>query len=195
MRRGFTGSLPPWQGFAADLRARAERAWQWYGTHPRSYNCDTGEIKAGSANLNAAAQDRAEAVAALHLWVLTWQPGYHDAFRQKVGKMRQLADKVWSAYEMGAAEMLYDYLAQPGADRAIGDRITAALARATRAPAFLPRPGRNDLYRAAMPVTYYHWGSNQNVADHGLAASAAVDHGVAGSRRDQLQQRALDLLH
>lgn len=189
------GGLQPWQAFAASLRERAERAWSWYTTHPRSYECDTGEIKAGSANLDAGAQDRAEAVAALHLWALTGQSGYHEAFKQKVGTMRQLADEVWSPYEMGAAEMLFDYLAQPGADRTICERISHTFTRSSRSPLFMPQNGSNELYRAWMPDSCYHWGSNRIVADHGIAASAAVDYGLAGLRRELLRQRALDLLH
>ena len=189
------GRFGAWQAYAAELRARAERAWNWYTTHPRSYDCDTGEIKAGSANLDAAAQDRAAAVAALHLWALTGQTGYHEAFKRKVGAMRQLAEKVWSPYEMGQAEMLFDYLAQPGADRATCDRIAAAFTHSVRSPAFMPQHDRNELYRAWMPAACYHWGSNQILAGCGIAACAAVDSGLAGPRRELLRQRALDLLH
>ncbi len=189
------GRFKPWAAFAAELRARAERAWDWYQTHPRGYDCDTGEIKAGSANLDAAAQDRAEVVAAFHLWALTGQPGYHEAFKKKVGSMRQLADKVWSPYEMGAAEMLFEYLAQPGADRAICDRITAAFARSTRSPEFMPQPDRPGLYPGLMPRICYHWGSNHVAAGYGIAAAAAVDHDVDQALRSRLRQRALDLLH
>lgn len=123
------GGFEAWKVFAADLRERAERAWTWYRTHPRSYDCDTGEIKAGIANLNKAAQDRAEAVAAMHLWALTAKPEYHAAFKQQVGGMRQLAEEVWSAYEMGAAEALLEYRTLPGADPETSSRIGSALRR------------------------------------------------------------------
>ncbi|HUL55257.1 MAG TPA: glycoside hydrolase family 9 protein [Opitutaceae bacterium] len=189
------GRFAPWQAFAADLRARAERAWSWYSAHPRSYDCDTGELKAGSANLDAAAQDRAEAVAALHLWVLTGQSRYHDAFKQKVGTMRQLADEAWSGYEMGQAEMLFDYVAQPGADRATRERITDAFVRSTHSRLFMPQKGADQLYRAGMPENCYHWGSNQILAGYGIAASAGAEAGLAGPQRELLRQRALDLLH
>ncbi len=189
------GRFDAWKAFAAELRARAERAWQWYTAHPRRYDCDTGEIKSGSANLDAAAQDRAEAVAALHLWALTGDAAYHEAFQEKVGAMRQLADKVWSPYEMGAAEMLFDYLGQPGADRATCVRIRAAFGRSTQSPEFLPPPDHDELYRAAVPRNGYHWGSSRVFAGYGVAAAAAVDHGVGAGQRDRLRQRALNLLH
>ena len=189
------GQFEPWKAYAAGLRERAERAWTWYTTHPRSYDCDTGEIKAGSANLKANAQDRAEAVAAMHLWALTGQTAYHDAFKQKVGAMRQLAERGWSPYEMGPAEMLFDYLNQPGADRGVCDRISGAFTRSLRSPRFMPQDDTNELYRAWVPVSSYHWGSIRTIAGYGIAADAAVAYGLAGPRCDLCRQRALDLLH
>ena len=189
------GGFEPWKVFAAELRERAERAWAWYRSHPRSYNCDSGEIKAGLANLDAAEQDRAEAVAAMHLWALTAKPEYHEAFKKQVGRMRQLAEKVWSPYEMGAGEALLEYRTLPGADRSTSDRIAAALTRSFGSRFFMPQEGAGELYRAWMPESCYHWGSNRVRTCHGIVAEAAVTYGLAGARSDRLRQRALDLLH
>jgi hypothetical protein len=189
------GSFDPWKAFAADLRERAERAWVWYRTHPRSYDCDSGEIKAGSANLDAAEQDRAEAVAAMHLWALTAKPEYHEAFRKQVGAMRQLSGKVWSPYEMGAAEALLEYRTLPGADRETSNRISGALTRSVSSRQFMPQDGEDELYRAWMPDACYHWGSNRVRACYGIVAEAAVTYGLAGTLGDRLRQRALDMLH
>jgi hypothetical protein len=189
------GQFGPWRAFSAELAGRAERAWIWYTTHPHSYDCDSGEIKAGSANLNAAGQDRAEAVAAMHLWALTGKPEYHEAFKKQVGAMRQLTDDVWSPYEMGAAEALLDYRMLPGADPAVSDRISRALTRSMDSPLFMPQDGEGELYRAWMPDSCYHWGSNRVRACHGIVATAAVDYNLAGARSPRLRQRALDMLH
>ena len=185
----------PWKDFAADLRARAERAWQWYATHPRSYDCDSGEIRSGNANLDAAAQDRAEAVAAMHLWTLTGQAIYHEAFKAKVGTMPQLAEKIWSPREMGQAEMLFDYLGRPGADPAVCSRITDAYQRSSRSPRFMPQDGKNELYRAWMPESSYHWGSSRTRACHGLTALEGADAGLGGSLTNRLREQAIDQLH
>ena len=185
----------PWRAFGTELAGRAVRAWDWYRTHPRSYDCDSGEIKAGSANLDAAEQDRAEAIAAMHLWALTGKPAYDDAFKKHVGAMRQLSDDVWSPYEMGAAEALLEYRTLPGADQAVSSRIARALTRSLGSPRFMPQDGEGELYRAWMPATCYHWGSNRTRACEGLAAAAAVDYGLAGPRSTLLRQRALNMLH
>ena len=188
---GFT----PWRPFAAELRARAERAWKWYRAHPRSYDCDTHAVMSGSANLTAAEQDAAEAVAAMHLWVLTGDERYHAAFRDKVGAMRQLSDPAWSYYCMGQAETLFDYLHQPGADRATCERISRAYTAAIRSPLFMPQEGKNELYRAWMPAGCYHWGSNRTRACFGIAALGGLDLDLGAPEHGRLRRRALDLLH
>lgn len=187
--------FPQWKSFADELRRRAERAWQWYVTHPRSDDCDTHAIMSGSANLTFAAQDAAEAVAALHLWALTGEQRYHAAFLAKVGTMRQLSDPAWSYYRMGQAEALFDYLRQPGADPATGERIARAYTQGIRSPRFMPQEEKNELYRAWMPGDCYHWGSNRTRVCFGIAALGGVDHDVGGAERTRLRQRALDLLH
>lgn len=185
----------PWRGFAADLRERAERAWTWYVTHPRSYDCDTHAVLSGMANLTPAQQDAAEAIAAMHLWALTGEARYHDAFRAKVGAMRQLSDPVWSPTWMGADEVLFEYLTRPGADPATCRRIADAYRRSLHSPEFMPQNGAHELYRAWMPVSSYHWGSNRTRAAHGLAALEGADAGLGGALAGELRQRALNELH
>ena len=189
------GQFEPWRAYSADLGARAARAWAWYAAHPRSYDCDSGEIKAGSANMDAAEQDRAEAIAGMHLWALTGGQGYHDVFKKRVGATRQLAEEVWPPYEMGAAEALLEYRTLPGADPAVCGKISTALAHALVSPQFMPQDGEGELYRAWMPESCYHWGSNRVRACHGIMAAAAVDYHLAGERSALLRQRALNMLH
>lgn len=184
-----------WKPFAAELRTRAEQAWQWYITHPRSDDCDTHAIMSGSANLTMAAQDAAEAVAAMHLWTLTGEERYHVAFRSKVGATRQLSEPAWSYYRMGQGEALFDYLRQPGADRVTVGRISGAYTQAIRSPLFMPQEGKNELYRAWMPESCYHWGSNRTRACFGLAALGGLSLDLGTAEHDRLRERALDLLH
>ncbi len=189
------GQFEPWRAYSADLGARAARAWAWYAAHPRSYDCDSGEIKAGSANMDAAEQDRAEAIAGMHLWALTGGQGYHDVFKKRVGATRQLAEEVWPPYEVGAAEALLEYRTLPGADQGVCEKISTALAHALVSPQFMPQDGEGELYRAWMPESCYHWGSNRVRACHGIMAAAAVDYHLAGERSALLRQRALNMLH
>jgi hypothetical protein len=185
----------PWKGYAAQLRVRAELAWEWYRSHPRSYDCDTHAVLSGLANLSPAEQDAAEAIAGLHLWKLTGEARYHDAFRAKVGSLRQLSQPGWAPYWMGAAEALFEYLKSPGADGATCARITQAYQAALRTPFFIPQNNSDELYRAWMPASAYHWGSNRTRACFGLAALHGADSGLGGPLNGWLRQHALNELH
>lgn len=185
----------PWKEYAAELRARALHAWEWYETHPRSYHCDTHAVLSGSANLSPDEQDAAEAVAGLHLWRLTGEAKYHDAFRGKVGSLRQLSQPGWAPYWMGAAEALFEYLKSPGADAGTCARITQAYQEALRSPLFILQDGSEELYRAWMPPSSYHWGSNRTRACFGLAALHGADSGLGGPQDRYLRQHALNELH
>jgi endoglucanase len=189
------GRFDAWKDFSADLRERAERAWRWYLANPRNIHCDTGEIKSGNADLDEAAHDRGEAVAAMHLWALTGKPEYHEVFKHRFAEMKQITEKAWFPYEPGQGEALLDYTRQPGADPGVKDRIAKALTQATRTAKFMPQGDDGDLYRAWMTPEAFHWGSNFVRAGYGVAAYKAIAYGYAGDRADALRQRALDMLH
>ncbi|MBK8475863.1 MAG: glycoside hydrolase family 9 protein [Opitutaceae bacterium] len=189
------GQFPEWRDYAAGLRGRAERAWQWYLAQPRAYNVDTGEIKSGDADKDAVVHDRWEAIAGFHLWALTGKAEYHDVFRQRYAVLRQIAEPSWSPYESGQAEALLDYTRQTGADRQIASRILAHLRTSTKAPAFMPQDEKADLYRAWMVPTAYHWGSNIVLAGYGKSAVDAAGYLTRGVDRKRLRQRGLDSLH
>ncbi len=185
----------PWKSYAVLLQTKAVLAWNWYCTHPRRYKVDTGEIKSGNADLNAREQDRAEALAALQLWLLTGQPGYQKAFERKAFTLRQLSERPWPAYDMSEAEVLFEYLRQPGADPDLVLRIRRIWDQATQWEQFMPHKTQPDLYRAWMPASCYHWGSNFVRASYGALADDAVTYGLAGPDRATYVQRALDMLH
>ena len=189
------GQFPEWQDFAAGLRERAERAWQWYRAHPRAYDVDKGEIKSGDADRDATGHDRLEAIAGFHLWALTGKPEYHEVFLKQFVTLRQMAEPFWSPYESGMAEALLDYTRQSGADRKTADRILARLRTSTKQPEFMPQDETSDLYRAWMVPTAFHWGSNIVVTGYGKIAIDALGYLDRGVDRPRLRQRGLDLLH
>jgi len=184
-----------WRTFAEDLRQRALRAWQWYRKHPRSYDCDSGEIKSGSANRSAEGHDQMEALAAIHLWALTGDDAFHDVIRERAGRTRQLAEGLWSVYGAGAAEALLEYAGMPKADPGLRARIRGQLARSAASDQWAPPP-EEDLYRAWMNPGAYHWGSSTPRAYYGAVALQAARHGDRGEAdQARLRQRALDMLH
>lgn len=187
------GKFPAWKGYAEDLAKRAVRAWDWYKKNPRTYNSDSNEIKSGNANKNADDQDRMEAFAAIHLFALTDQSKYNEVVKEKAGKTRQLSEWVWSPYEAGAAEALVDYLSLKGADAGLKQKIVDKLNQTAKDASLEPT---NDLYRAWMVPTSYHWGSNFVRAGYGIVALLAGEHGnVDATLKAKMKQRAADMLH
>ena len=130
--------FPAWKAYAKGLRERAERSWNWYKGHPRTFKLDTGEIKAGLANRSAEEQDRMEAYAAIHLFALTGDAKYNRAVVQRVGTTAPLAEGSWPPYGAGASEVLVDYLSMPGANVGVCARIREALARVAKDERFAP---------------------------------------------------------
>ncbi|GAB4467168.1 MAG: hypothetical protein OHK0029_38940 [Armatimonadaceae bacterium] len=189
------GKFDPWKGFAKDLERRAELAWKYYKSHPRTHDLDTGEIMSGRANRSAEEQDRLESIAALHLFILTNKPEYHKAFLAKAGTTQQLAWGFWSPYGAGISEALTDYVRLPNADPAMKQQIQKVLRGSANHNGFAP-PVEEDLYRAWMNKEAYHWGSNTVRASFGFnALLVAQTEGVSRSDRERLQQRARDLIH
>lgn len=187
------GAFKPWQAYASGLRERAERAWNWYKSNPRTFKADTGEIKSGIANRSAEEQDRMEAYAAIHLFALTGDAKYNRAVLEKAGTSRQLAEYFWSPYEAGAGEALVDYLTVPGADPGLVNRIRDQLNRSAASDQFAPGP-EADLYRAWMQPTNYHWGSNFVRAAWGVVALQAAGQADAPTAA-RLRARAAEMLH
>ncbi|MCW5940928.1 MAG: glycoside hydrolase family 9 protein [Fimbriimonadaceae bacterium] len=187
--------FPKWKAFADGLRARAEKGWRYYHSHPQTVRSDTGEIRAGNASRSAEDQDRLEGMAGIHLFALTGKKEYHDAVLKQAGKTRQLSEGIWSPYETGMTEALTDYLSLPNADPALCGRIRRQLRDSARNDRFSPS-AEADLYRAWMNPEAYHWGSNTVRASFGFGALLAAQHGgVAPEDRERLRTRASDLLH
>lgn len=185
----------PWREFAQQLGERSRRAWQWYKSNPRSANCDTGEIKSGSANRSLAEQDQMEAIAAVHLWALTGNDDFHDLIRRRAPRTRQLAEPAWSVYGAGSGESLIEYAQMHNADPRLRERILEQLKRSAASDQWAPPP-EADLYRAWMNPNAYHWGSCTPRAAYGYAAMLAAQHaGLDETEQRRLRQRALDLLH
>jgi hypothetical protein len=184
-----------WKPYAEEMKSRAVLSWNWFQSNPRTLDKDTGEIKSGIANRSADEQDAMEAAAGLHLYFLTKDEKYHQAFKSKVGKLRQMSEGTWSPYGAGMAEVLTEYLTMPGRDAALASRIKEQLKKSAEDLAWNPLPDE-DLYRAFMVPGSYHWGSSSVRASFGFVALLAAKHGgLDAAMTARLRNRAADMLH
>jgi hypothetical protein len=187
--------FPPLQRYAADLRARAERAWTNYqGISPKQTSCDTGVVLSGRADWSEQDQAAYAAEAAIYLFATTGDSSYQDYVRQHYRETRPYRDMGWSRYQPDQGESLLFYSALPNADPALSRTIREDKTRDARSGnhvyGFEPR---DDLYRAYMHDEQYHWGSNNQRANYGNSNLDAVTYG--GDSGADYRLRALEILH
>jgi hypothetical protein len=159
--------IPGYEEFAKDLRTRAELAFSWQLNHPRSDNCDTGELKGGDSDRSLDGQRQDAVVAAIYLFVITGDSQYKSLFETDYKLTRPYHDDTWGAYDpdQGDALMYYTTLANanPSIVADIRNRRTA-LAETTD---IFQLNECKDLYRSYLRKSSYHWGSNSIRANSG----------------------------
>lgn len=186
--------FPEWEAFADDLEDRALRAWEWLQRNPMTTDLDTGEVKAGSANLTENTQRRMRAQVSFHLWRLTGEERFHRVFLEHLPLTRQMKNYTWDLYEVEQNEALFEYLKSPGADPDAVAAIRAQLEHSVGHAGWLP-PVERDLYRAWVAQSVFHWGSNRVRAGAGhVALSAMLELGDHPARA-RLHERAAGQLH
>jgi hypothetical protein len=190
------GKFPRQKGYAADLRARAERAWQHYHTHEKSDACDDGTIKSGDADKPLSEQAQAAVTAAVYLFALTGKPAYNEYVAEHHGVTRPFSEDRWSVYDQSQGDALLYYSKLPnahaGTKQAIIDRKRA---QAAEVEIYGLRP-ELDLYRAYMRPDSYHWGSNNARASFGNTNYDLVQHNlVPKAEQQQFIERAAGILH
>ena len=188
---------PALQEFAHDLAQRAERAWQHFGSHPKSDACDDGTIKSGDADVPLAQQEQVAVTAAVYLFALTGKPEYGEYVSEFYVKTEPFESDTWSLYRQsqGDALLYYTHLEQAnGATaNAIKDRKRS---QGDGIDLYRMRP-QFDLYRAFMRPVTYHWGSNNQRAAIGNTNFDLIVHKLVKQPEDvkSIVDRAAGMLH
>ncbi len=172
----------------ARLEERAVRAWDWFQNNSMRDDCDTQEVKAGDADMTFAEQGQAATVAAVYLWALTGDDEYHDAVERGYAALNPFLQQSFNMYAPHQGDALLFYRDHPDAQRSIVRAIDSRVAELAADSPLYGFDTDADLYRAFMPDSSYHWGSNRVKANVGF--SNAVVGGV-----DDGWQRALEHVH
>lgn len=182
-----------WKSLADTLKNRAQKAWAWYKSNPRSNACDDGTIKSGDADWDLAYQDRAEVVAGIYLYMLTGESQYHNAVKSNYSKTRPFTDVTWSMYDAPEGDALLLYTTLPGADPAVKNAILSRKTSVGNSSAIF-FPGE-DLYNAWVPLSSYHWGSLNPRACIGNTNMDFINYRVDSANHQRYRNRALNILH
>jgi endoglucanase len=152
----------------ADLRARAERAWKRFHASPKQLECDDGTVKAGDADWNEQDQNSEAVVAAVYLYVLTGSSEYGDYIKAHYRETRPYRDTGWSRYNPHQGEALLYYAEHPGGEDGTAATIMKdKLNDVAGGHQIYGMRAEDDLYRAYLHDSQYHWGSSQVRANYG----------------------------
>lgn len=179
------------------LEIRARKAWDYFREHPGyETDCDTKVIRAGDADRTEQDQRNLAATAAIYLFALTGEQGYHDWFLGNAGDMQPFRDLGFTRYNAHEGEALLFYAGLPNADPKMRQRILDAKSALVKAGnGVYGLRDEDDLYRSFMHDEQYHWGSNMPRANYGSSNVAAVRGGFAKRDAASVAARALGTLH
>ncbi|MEA5016866.1 MAG: glycoside hydrolase family 9 protein [Candidatus Limiplasma sp.] len=170
-------------GYAATLLAAAEKAYGWLAANPNAPGfTNPPGITTGEYGDAEDSDERALAAAALYL--ATGEARYQEDLRPLLGKNTGIG---WA--DMGLYSALL-YLQAPPEQRDEGMYARAEKALADKA-ARLARIAQEDGYGVALGSADYIWGSNMNVASHGMVFLLAYPY----TKDDSLLQMAQNQLH
>ncbi len=188
--------IPALSGEAADLQARAVRAWDNYQhTEPKQTQCDSGVVKVAGADLKAEDQERQAVVAAIYLLATQGGPAYADYVKAHYRELRPYHDMGWSRYDPEQGEALLFYTTLQAADPKVAQSILADFRSDAHAGNGVYGLSQDDLYRNLLHPGQYHWGSNEVRANYGNTNMEAMLHLGGDSESASYRARALDTLH
>lgn len=175
---------PAYDAYAADLRLRAERAWNWANANPNVlfYNNDashgTQGLGAGQQETDDTGRANLRLVAAIYLYALTGNTTYRSYVDAHYTEVQMMSSWWLSPYGAGVNRPLLYYASLPGATASVAQNIR------TRYTELWDRSdyagwgaiaAQRDPYRAYLDS--YVWGSNGIKA---LAGGMFADQGLYG---------------
>ncbi|NJL47033.1 MAG: glycoside hydrolase family 9 [Leptolyngbyaceae cyanobacterium SM2_5_2] len=188
--------MPAKAGEATTLLQKAQLAWNWFIANPTNTNSDTGEIKAGDADVYADGQIGMAVTAAVYLFALTGQTVYQNYIRDNYTKAYPLKGFAWSVYEPYIGDALLFYTTLNNADTTLKQTILSRFNQQLQQRTVIYGDGTNlDPYRAYMPNDQYHWGSNSVKSNIGSTNYDAILYGQAANHTKVYQDRALGSLN
>ena len=186
-------AIPELEDYAAELTSRARSAWDWFQNNPVETDCDTGEIKAGDADMKAEPQLGTTVSAAVYLFAATGDPKYSDYVVENIALAQPYRDGPWSRYDPWQGDALIFYSQLPDADSAITEKILTNLE--DKLIEYHPEDYGNDdvldPFRSHMPDAQYHWGSNMTKANYGSMNYDPVMLGIHEAESPAYIERAL----
>ncbi len=184
--------------YAANLQARALKAWHWAMNHPNFTFYNAGVLAAGEQQTNAYETDMRKLTGAVYLYALTGNTIYRTYFDANYTNAQLL---MWSyAYPFQGPEqdgLLY-YTKIPGATAAVRTAIINAYSNSMQTnntdnlPAYT---NKTDAYRAWVNNGNYTWNSNQTKSRQGNMFLAMNDYTLNAPNATNYHNAASGFVH
>jgi hypothetical protein len=188
--------------YAADLLARAKRAWNWALANPNVIfqNNDasrgTGGLGAGQQETDDKGRAQLRLFAAIKLFAATGEATYRNYVDAHYTEEPLMESWYISAYNAGSARHLLYYASLPGATSTVATNIrTRYLDMWARSDygGWGAVDSQRDPYRAYIPD--YTWGSNSSKSHAGTLFTEESYYGISRHTADQVANAAADYLH
>lgn len=181
-------------GYADELTARAEQAWDWAAANPGVTFYNSGSIGAGEQEVDDHGRLIKRLSAAVYLFELTGDPQYRAAFDADYDQTQLMGSGYLDVFAMEEHDSLLAYTQVDGATAAVVDDILAAYAGGLEGDNNLGTLTADpDPYLAQLYV--YVWGSNQVRADQGNLLWNAVGYGAGGGATADAARAAERYVH
>ena len=188
--------------YAADLLARAKRAWNWAAANPtvvfRNNDSSNGTsgLGAGQQETDDKGRLQLRLFAAIKLFAATGDAAYRSYVDAHYTEEPLMAQWYISAYNAGSARTLLYYASLPGATASVASDIrTRYLDMWARSDygGWGAVDSQRDPYRAYIPD--YTWGSNASKGQAGSLFTEESYYGISRHTADQVADAAADYLH
>jgi len=186
--------------YAADLKIRAEKAWDWSSANPsvtfRNNEGASAGLGAGQQEVDDAGRATKKLTAAIYLFAATGSSTYREFVEGKAGNATNWVSP-WNEPEVSA--WLY-YASLPGTTAAIANTLKTQYASALNASdnwvAIRSNSGMgDDPYGAFLGTSNFTWGSNRTMSRKGQTFHNLIDYSISGADTTEVRNAAMGYLH
>jgi len=191
------GAFPQFSAYAADLKARAIKAFAWAEAHPdvTFYNNDPRDhsegLAAGQQEPDAHGRAMKALAAAIYLFDLTGDATYRDYVDAHYAEANIVKHGNMSEGDYEPTAPLLYYASLPGATPAVAADIKTAFVAGFEKPGWQASGG--DAYMAYL--TAYWWGSNGIKASAGDIYADEAHYGLGGHTVEDAMTHAAGYIH
>jgi len=182
--------------YAADLKTRGEKAWNWAIANPnvifRNNEGASAGLGAGQQEVDNAGRATKKTTAAIYLFAATGSATYRSHVDANAANATSWVD-VWNEPEVSA--WLY-YTSLPDVTSATAATLKSQYQSAFNANNNWPavRNGE-DPYRAYIGTSNFTWGSNRTISRKGLTFNNLIDYNISSTDAAEVRNAAVGYLN